>query len=230
MQVELISPDRHGFSCYRAEPSGRPIGAVLVIQEIFGVNEHIRSVCDRYAAEGYLALAPALFDRIQPGIELGYGAEDRAQAMELAFKRLDIEQALLDIQTTIDSLGDSTRVGVVGFCFGGLLAWLSACELDHVGAVSCYYPGGIIRYKDCQPHCPVQLHFGAKDTLIPVADAETIARQHPQAEVYLYEASHGFNCDKRESYDAVAAKLAFARTLRFLGNYLQERNSSRTPA
>lgn len=216
MHIELVSPDQHRFSCYVATPEVAPVAAVaavLVIQEIFGVNEHIRAVCDRYAAAGYLALAPALFDRVRPGVELGYGPDDREKAVELAFKALKMEQAMLDIQTAIDHLAASHKVGVVGYCFGGLLAWLAACELNHVSAVSSYYGGGIIRYKACQPHCPVQLHFGKLDKLIPISDVEVIRELHPQVGVFLYEAGHGFNCDKRDSYQPDAAKLALQRSL-----------------
>ncbi|HET8706751.1 MAG TPA: dienelactone hydrolase family protein [Pseudomonadales bacterium] len=221
MFIQLTSPDQHSFACYLATPVGATKGAVVVLQEIFGVNEHIRSVCERYAAEGYVALAPALFDRIRPGVELGYGPEDRAEAVALAFKQLTIEQALMDIQTAVDHAAERARVGVVGYCFGGLLAWLSACQLGRIDAVSAYYGGGIARYKDAVPRCPVQLHFGKEDALIPLADVEAMRAAHPAVEVFLYDAGHGFNCDQRESFHAHAAAQALTRTLEFFGRNLK---------
>lgn len=220
MSLQLISPDQHKFDCYEAMPAGKSRGTVVVIQEIFGVNAHIRAVCDQYAAAGYRALAPALFDRIRPGIELGYGPEHRDEAMSLAFKQLTLEQALMDIQTAVKYAGEKTGTAIVGYCFGGLLAWLSACELEQVAAVSSYYGGGIGRFKEKRPRCPVQLHFGRQDTVIPLADVEALQALHPAVEIFLYDAGHGFNCDQRPSYDAPSAELALARTLALFEKHL----------
>ena len=220
MQIDLVSPDEHRFSCYVAKPKFEAKAAILVIQEIFGVNEHIRAVCDRFANEGYLALAPALFDRIEPNIELGYSQEEMPKAFDLAFKQLKLEDALVDIQTAIEYLANGKKVGVVGYCFGGLLAWLAACELNKVSAVSSYYGGGIIRYNQCQPHCAVQLHFGKQDKVIPLSDVETIRSTHSDVEIFLYEAGHGFNCDKRPAFHAESSELAFTRTNALFKRYL----------
>lgn len=222
MPLTLTSPDHHTFSCFEATPDHSPKGAVIVIQEIFGVNAHIRAVCEHYAKQGYRAIAPALFDRIRPGVELGYGPEDRPEAMELAFKQLTLEQALQDIQTTIDHAAATLKVGVVGYCFGGLLTWLAACKLNNVAAVSSYYGGGIGRYKEKKPRCPVQLHFGKLDPLIPLAEVEALRGLHPECEVFLYEAGHGFNCDQRPSFESHSSHLALTRTLALFEKHLTQ--------
>ncbi len=204
--------DGFGLGAYVAEPE-KVRGVVVVIQEIFGVNAHIREVADSYALEGYLAIAPQLFDRVEPGIELGYTDEDMGKGIELAFSKLDLEATVADLQSVITYAEQFGKVGVVGYCFGGLLTWLSACRLSGVTAAASYYGGGIVNQLDCQPQCPLIMHFGELDAHIPLSDVEKIQSANPDVPVYVYPADHGFNCNHRGSYDAEAAALARKRTL-----------------
>lgn len=221
MQIELTSPDQHTFTCYVAAPLTTPTAAIVVLQEIFGVNAHIRAVCDRFAAEGYLAVAPALFDRVKRGVELGYGPEHRNEAMDLAFQRLTLDQALQDIQTTVTHLAKTHKVGVTGYCYGGLLSWLSACQASQLSAAVAYYGGGIGRFKERQPQCPMLMHFGKQDMLIPMGDVEALQALHPQVSIHIYDAGHGFNCDSRPSFEPHSAQLALQRTLHFFAQWLK---------
>ena len=220
-QISLRGADDFEFGVYRAAPSGQPRGAVVVLQEIFGVNSHIRAVADGYADEGYLALAPQIFDRVARGVELGYGQQDLGRGVEIAFQQLDHQAALADIGTTVEAAaGQGLRVGVVGYCFGGLLAWRAACELDGVAAAVCYYGGGIARERDRHARCPVMMHFGERDAHIPLEDVDGIREAQPAATIYVYPADHGFNCDQRDSFDAGSAELARSRTLEFFAREL----------
>ena len=218
--VLLRSSDGFEFSAYQALPEGAPKAGMLVIQEVFGVNAHIREVADGYAAEGYAALAPQLFDRVEPGLELGYGEADLERGVEIAFQKLRMPNTLADLQAAADHLAQYGKVGAVGYCFGGLLAWLSACELRGLAAVACYYGGGIAGEAARQPRCPVIMHFGEQDPHIPLADVERIKAAQPQLPVHLYPADHGFNCDHRASYQAESAALARQRSLAFFARSL----------
>jgi carboxymethylenebutenolidase len=220
-QIQLRSVDGFALGAYRAEPAGQPKGAVVVIQEIFGVNDHIRQVADGYAAEGYVAIAPQIFDRVARDVELGYEQADMGQGIELAFQKLDHKLALQDVQAAVDAAAADGGVGVVGYCFGGLLAWRAACELDGVSAAVSYYGGGVAREADRQPRCPVMMHFGENDAHIPLSDVEKVKGAQPLAEIHVYPADHGFNCDHRASYDAGSAKLARQRTLEFFAKHLE---------
>lgn len=211
-QITITASDGHELCAYRAEPAGRARGGVLVIQEIFGVNAHIRSVCDDYANEGYVALAPALFDRVEPHVELGYEGEDSKRGMATVMK-VRPEAALQDLQAGIDELGKTGKVGVVGYCYGGTMAFMAAGRLERVAAASCYYGGHIARQRDLKLRVPTILHFGEHDPMISMADVETIREAHPEATVYVYPAGHGFNCDARSSHHPESAKLARHRTL-----------------
>lgn len=214
----LMARDGHEFQAYLAAPPGKPRGAVVVLQEIFGVNSHIRAVTDSFAAEGYTAIAPALFDRIRRGIELGYGPEDRQQAIGY-MQQLKPEDTLKDVGAAAAAVKHSGRVGVVGYCWGGMLAYLAACELPIACAV--VYYGKAANHLDRKPRHPVMYHFGTLDKSIPVSDADKIKAAHPQGQLYLYEgADHGFNCDQRATYNAAAAALARQRTLEFFARYL----------
>lgn len=218
--ISLQSADSFSFEAYEAVPDGTPKGYVVVIQEIFGVNVHIREVCDGFAASGYHAVAPAIFDRVEKGVELGYGEDDMARGVEIARGKLNIPDALADLQATIDYLAEKGKVGVVGYCFGGLLTWLAACSLNNVACASGYYGGGIAQQKDLKPRVPVILHFGEKDVHIPMSDVQAIREAQPDVPVYVYSADHGFNCDHRGSYDAEAASLARERTLDLFATHL----------
>ena len=218
--IQLKAPDGFQLGAYVAEPVASPLGAVVVIQEIFGVNQHIREVTDGYAAAGYYAIAPKIFDRIEADIELGYEADDMGKGVELAFQKLAMPTTLSDIQTAINVAAEHGKVGVVGYCFGGLLTWLSACDLDGVDAASSYYGGGVAGQMDKSPKCPVIMHFGELDAHIPMTDVETVRQAQPETPVYVYAADHGFNCDHRASYDSAAAATALERTLAHFSDHL----------
>jgi carboxymethylenebutenolidase len=217
-RIELKAADGHTLSAYRAGDAAARRGLV-VVQEIFGVNHHIRNVCDRFAAEGYLAVAPALFDRAQRGIELGYTQEDIARGREWRAKLTD-DGVLADITAAAEALGARKR-GIVGYCFGGTVAWWGATRTELFGAAVGWYGGAIVATRTATPHCPVQLHFGETDTSIPLADVEAIRAAQPGVEIYVYpHAGHGFGCDERASYNPEAAKLAQSRTLAFFAKHL----------
>ena len=213
VNVTLEAADGFDLGAYVAQPEGQAKGAVVVIQEIFGVNQHIREVTDGYAAQGYYAIAPKIFDRIEKDIELGYEEADMGKGIELAFQKLDHAAALGDIQTAINAAGEQGKVGVVGYCFGGLMTWLAACTLDGVSAASSYYGGGVAGQMDKSPKCPTIMHFGELDAHIPMSDVEAVKAAQPDVPVYVYNADHGFNCNHRGSYDENAAKTALDRTL-----------------
>jgi len=222
----LAAADGFQLSAYVAEPAGRPRGAIVVLQEIFGVNSHIRSVADRFAAEGYLAVAPATFDRARPGVELGYTEDDMKAGFELktAVEALPGAGVLQDIQAAIDHAAKASggKVGIIGFCWGGLLAWRSACLLKGLSAAVPYYGGGMTAEAEAarQPQCPVLAHFGDQDHWIPLEGIESFKKAHPEVQVHVYAAHHGFNCDQRGAYDRAAADLARERTLAFLADKL----------
>lgn len=218
--IRLTAADGHSFSAYLVEPvpmpSG-PKGAIVIVQEIFGVNGHIRTVCEDYAREGYRTLAPALFDRAAPGVELGYQPEDIQQGRALRGKVPD-DKAVMDIAAAIAHLGG--KAGVVGYCWGGTIAWLAATRLKPAAAV-CYYGGGIAAAAAERPGCPVIMHFGEQDKGIPMTDVEKVRKAHPDMSVFTYPAGHGFNCTERGDFDAESAALAQARSLNFLEKYLR---------
>lgn len=222
--VDLQATDGFSFPAYVAQPTGQPKGAVVVLQEIFGVNSHIRSVADGYANEGYLAVAPSTFHRVKPGVELGYTQDDMSAgfALKTAVEALPTPGVLQDIQAAIRHAGQAGKVGIVGYCWGGLLTWRSACTLDGLSAAVCYYGGGMTTPDEAarQPKVPTMAHFGEKDHWIPLESVEAFRKAHPEVEVHVYKADHGFNCDQRGSYDAAAAKLARERTVAFFAKHL----------
>lgn len=224
-KVKIRSADGFSLGAYCAAPDGEPAGAVVVIQEIFGVNGHIREVVDGYARSGYFAIAPQLFDRLEPDVELGYEGADMQRGIQLAIQQLDRNLALQDLKATVAfAAGESGKgaVGVVGYCFGGLMSWLCACELDGVSGAVCYYGGGIAGAAELEPRCPVLMHFGERDAHIPMSDVEKIRKAQPGVSVQVYPADHGFNCDHRASYDKASADLALERTLDFFHKHLQD--------
>lgn len=218
-KIQIRSQDGFAVGAYTAAPA-QPKGAVVVIQEIFGVNAHIRSVVDGYADAGYYAIAPQIFDRVGRDIELGYEEADMGRGIEIAFQKLDRTLALQDIQAAIETASVHGRVGVVGYCFGGLLTWLAACELEGVSAASSYYGGGVAGELDRSARCPVIMHFGELDAHIPLSDVEKVKAAQPDVEVFVYSADHGFNCDHRGSFDEAAATLARSRTLELFEKHL----------
>jgi carboxymethylenebutenolidase len=217
--INLKAADGHDFKAYQAMPSGKPRGAIIVIQEIFGVNDHIRNVADGYAADGYVAIAPALFDRIAPGIELGYTPADIQAGFGHKGATAE-DKALMDIQAAVNEVTKHGKVGIVGYCFGGYLSWMSAARVSGLAASAPYYGGGMPDKAGEHPKCPVMMHFGERDSYIPLTGVNALKTAHPAAQVFLYAADHGFNCDQRGSYDAPSAALARERTLAFFGKWV----------
>ena len=214
----IMARDGHEFQAWLAAPPGRPRGALLVIQEIFGVNGHIRAVTDQFAAEGYTAIAPSLFDRVRRGIELGYTAADMQEGSGYR-TQLDPEGTRRDLAAALAVVKHSGRAGAVGYCWGGSLAYLAAGQLPLACAV--VYYGRVVSYLDQKPRCPVMYHYGTEDKGIPLADVERIRTAYPEAPIYTYAgAGHGFNCEQRASYDPQAATLARTRTLEFFARYV----------
>jgi carboxymethylenebutenolidase len=222
--TELKVPDGQAIPAYVAQPAGQPKGGIVVIQEIFGVNQHIREVTDGYAAQGYLAVAPAIFHRVKPQVELGYQPDDMSAGMALkaATEALPSPGVMQDIQAAIELAAQAGKVGIVGFCYGGLLTWRAACTLDGLSAAVPYYGGGSTTPDEIkrQPKVPVLAHFGDKDKHISLESVEAFKKAHPEVEVHIYSADHGFNCDHRGSYNEPAAKLARDRTLEFFAKHL----------
>jgi carboxymethylenebutenolidase len=218
--ITLTAEDGHRLSAYEARPTGKPRGGLVVIQEIFGVNGHIRRVSDGYAADGYHVVAPALFDRVGKDIQLGYSEADIAKGREIRGK-VTWEQALADVAAAQARTKPSGKVGIVGYCWGGTVTWVSTTRLDGFAAGSSYYGGGIGNFAAERPKCPVICHFGEKDKAIPREEVEKVkAARHPNVEVHMYPADHGFNCDERGSFDAASAKRARERTLAFFRTHI----------
>ncbi|MEX1037092.1 MAG: dienelactone hydrolase family protein [Sneathiella sp.] len=214
--IELTAVDGHKFAAYKVTPDTTPKGVVVIVQEIFGVNSHIKDVCDGYAKAGFVAIAPALFDRIGPNIQLDYAPADVEQGLKYKNQVTD-DDALKDIDAAAKEIGTSGDVSVIGYCWGGSLAYLSACRLSSIDKAVGYYGGQVAQNIAEAPKVPVMLHFGNKDASIPMSAVEEVKTTRPDIPVYVYAAGHGFNCDKRGSYDAEAAKLALERTLDFIG-------------
>jgi carboxymethylenebutenolidase len=227
--VELQAADGHTLSAYVAEPAGAPRGGIVVVQEIFGVNSHIRSVADGYAKDGYLAIAPAIFDRVQRGYETGYEQADVQKGMEFVGK-LNFDDVLKDVAAAVEyahaGLGADARsakaasVGLVGFCYGGTLAWLAAAKVPGLAAVVGYYGGYIPNFIESTPQVPTLLHFGEHDQHPSPEGARKTLAAHPEVAGHFYDAGHGFNCDQRGSFNAAAATLARERTLEFFRTHV----------
>ncbi len=217
--IELKPEGAGPIAAWRADPAGAARGGIVVIQEIFGVNAHIREVTDRFAAAGYLAVAPAIFDHVEKGFDVGYDPDSRARGMAVVGK-VDFEQVLRDAAAAIAVAKEGGKVGIVGYCFGGSVAWAAAARLAGLSAAVGYYGGQILAMKALEPKVPTMLHFGEKDQHIPVAGVRELAAAHPDVPVHIYPADHGFNCDHRASYDAPSAALAWDRTLEFFGKHL----------
>lgn len=215
-QLSLTTTDQHKLGAYRADPVGKPRGGIVVVQEIFGVNRHIRAVCDRLAALGYVAIAPAVFDRFVRDFESGYTPDEVAHARSY-IGNIHFGKMMRDLAAAQADIKDAGPFGVVGFCLGGTAAYLAACKLPGLSAAVGYYGGGVAKFIDETPACPVQLHFGSEDQGIPLSSVEEIKQKRPELEVYIYEgAAHGFNCDERASYNGGAAALAWSRMQEFL--------------
>jgi carboxymethylenebutenolidase len=220
--LELTASDHFKLGAYRAEPKTAPKGAVVVIQEIFGVNHHIRTVCDRLSGEGYVAIAPSIFDRIEPNFTSGYSPDEIAIARKFVANP-DWAAMLRDTQAAIDAVRDVGPVGIIGFCLGGSIAYAAATKLSGLEAAIGYYGGAVVRFADDKPRVPTQLHFGEKDAGIPLTDVETIKAKRPDVEIFVYPgAQHGFHCDERASYDKASADMAWPRSMAFFARHLKK--------
>lgn len=224
--VKLKADDGQELGAYVATPAHEPIGALVVVQEIFGVNRSIRKVADDYAAAGLVAIAPALFDRFEKNVELGYGPEDMQRAFQYFYPKLDPNVSLLDVAAAFHHVKQAGKpTGVLGFCYGGLMSWVSAIRGENLkmqpDCCVCYYPGGVGRFAQEEPVCPVLMNFGANDEHIGKDQVDAVRAAHPDVEIYLYEAAgHAFANPDRPSYVAAAANLADERSLAFLKNNL----------
>jgi carboxymethylenebutenolidase len=219
--IELTAADGHVLAAHRAAPEVPPLGAVVVVQEIFGVNDHIRAVADRFAAAGYLAIAPALFDRRERGVELGYDAPGLEKGAATAWD-LPLEQPLTDLRAAAEAVGrevgGAANVGIVGFCWGGMLSCAMASRHGaDVAAAVAYYPSMAAKVlRTDQPNIPLLVHLGDRDQRVTIEDGLTLAQRWPDATFHRYDAGHGFNCDRRPDFDPEASSLAWERTLAFL--------------
>jgi carboxymethylenebutenolidase len=218
--ITLTAEDGHQFSAYRAEPAGTPRGGIVVIQEIFGVNQHIRKVTDSFAVEGYLCLAPAIFDRVDRNFEIGYTPADVDHGRATRGK-IQLDDMVADIRAAVKALqAEKLKVGVVGYCLGGTLAWLSSTRIDGVAAAVGYYGGGVAASATETPRGPVLLHWGETDASIPPDHWETVKKAHPSVPMHVYPAGHGFHCDERGSFHAESSQLAHQRTLAFFRQHV----------
>ncbi len=218
--LTLTAEDGHRLAAYKAAPAGAPLGALVVVQEIFGVNSHIKRTTDGFAADGYVALAPALFDRVERDYETGYTQADIDRGRAVRGK-LSIDHAVMDVRAAVRELARTgLKVGVAGYCFGGTIAWLAATRIDGVAAAVGYYGGGVAAAAGEQPRCPVMLHFGETDASIPKEHWEKVRAHHPKLPVHVYPAGHGFNCDERGGYHPESARLARERTIAFFRQHL----------
>ena len=222
--ITLTAADGFESSAYVSAPPHAPKGAIVVLQEIFGVNSHIRSVADGYAAAGYLAIAPSTFDRVEPNVQIGYTPEDmkRGSGLKAAVEALPPPGVLQDIQAAVDFAASAGKVGIVGYCWGGLLVWRAAEQVRGLSAAVTYYGGGMTMGSEPsrRPAVPTMAHFGNQDTHISLESVKAFEQAQPQVEVHLYAANHGFNCDQRGSYDAGAAATALERSLYHFGKHV----------
>jgi carboxymethylenebutenolidase len=217
--IEITASDGHTFAAYRADPEGAPRGAILVIQEAFGVNPHIRRMADTYAKEGYLAIAPALYDRVERGVDVGYTGEDREKGIA-CMQASNFDDVMKDVEATRQLASEAGKVGVTGWCWGGSVTFLAACRLDGLACASSYYGGRVPDYNDETPRCPLDFHWGETDASIPMDKVRAVEAAHPDLTSKVYPAGHGFNCDDRDSYHKESAELAHKRTLELFAKHI----------
>jgi carboxymethylenebutenolidase len=217
--IQLKASDGHEFYAYVAEPAGKPRGLVVIAPEIFGINKHIQSVADGYAADGYLSIAPALFDRIQRKYDTGYSQPEIMAGVEV-MKKMSFDHAMLDVAAVLKFGQSAGKAAIVGYCWGGVVAWLAASRVPGFSCSAPYYGGGIPNFLTEKPLCPVMFHFGETDQSIPMEKAKAVVAAYPNEQAFFYPADHGFNCDHRGSYNAESAKLARERTLGMIRKYV----------
>lgn len=211
--IEMTMTDGAKIGVYHVEPRAARRGGLVLIQEIFGVTEHIKELSDGYADEGYEVLAPSLYDREEPGFQASYEPQDIQRALKIARGGHPFELSIADAQVCIDALKGKGAVFITGYCYGGSVSWAAACKCEGLAAASCYYGGNIPAMAEWEPKCPVILHFGKKDHGIPMEAVDKVRAAHPDVPVYIYDAGHGFNSDRRADYNEDAAKLGKQRTL-----------------
>jgi carboxymethylenebutenolidase len=217
--MELTAADGHKFEAYLCEPAGKPRGALVVLMEIFGVNSHIKHVAEDFAKDGYLAIAPQMFDRVQRGLDIGYTAPEIEIGRGI-MQKMKLEDAMKDIAAAIDQVKSAGKVGIVGYCWGGTAAWKAACSVPGLACSLPYYGGGIPGLIGEKPKCPVMFHWGETDHSIPLEKAREVAAAHADQIHYFYPAGHGFSCNQRGSYDDASSKLARTRTMDFLAKHV----------
>jgi len=217
--IQIKTADGHAFDAYVAQPQGKPRAALVVLQEIFGVNSHIKSLADGFAADGYLAIAPALFDRVQREFDTGYLPPEIHCGLTI-MQQLDLSQTMLDVAAAVAACQGAGKVGAVGYSWGGTVAWLSAAHVSGLACAVAYYPGGILNFADEAPRVPVLCHFGEEDISPLIDQARALAARYREITALYYPVGHGFNCDQRASYNADCARLAREDTLRFLAEHV----------
>jgi carboxymethylenebutenolidase len=217
--IELKAADGHKLAAWRAEPKGKPRGALIVVQEIFGVNSHIRGAADGYAADGYLAIAPAFFDRVERGLDIGY-SQPEIERGRTFIPKMQWDTVMKDAAAALDNVKAAGKVGIVGYCWGGTVSWMAASRLPGLAAAVTYYGGGITANSGEKPKCPVMSHWGETDHAIPLEGVKKFLGEHPEIASFTYPAGHGFNCDQRGSFHADSAKLARTRSLEFLRKHV----------
>jgi len=217
--VELKAADGHRLAAFRIKPEGEPRGAIVVVEEIFGVNRHIRAVASRYAGLGYLTVAPSLFDRTERGVELAYNEEGFRRGRDLAGATTP-EALMSDMTAAVQSVASAGRVGTVGYCFGGAVVWAAAANIEGLSCAVSYYGSRILSLRDQTPQVPVMMHVGEEDESFPVEQVREIAGEHDNVTLHEYEAGHGFACDHREHFAPQPAATALARTLAFFGEHI----------
>ncbi|MDA0656856.1 MAG: dienelactone hydrolase family protein [Proteobacteria bacterium] len=219
-RIDLTASDGHTFGAWKAAPSGAPKGALLVIQEAFGVNAHIREMVDKYAGEGYLALAPQLYDRVERDVDVGYVGEDRERGIA-CMKAMNFDDAMRDVEAARDAIASGGKIGITGWCWGGSISWLAACRVSGLAASVPCYGGRIPDFKDETPKCPVMFQWGETDASLPLDKVEEVRAAQPGTIHHIYPgAGHGFTCDHRESYHEASAKLAHERSMAFFAEHL----------
>lgn len=211
--TSMTMDDGQSIGVYHVEPEGERRGGLVLVQEIFGVTEHIREQCDRFAAEGYEVLSPALFDREAPGLEATYEQDDVQRCVRIARELHPFDRSVADTRACIDALSRKGPCFITGYCYGGSVTWAAACRCDGLAAASGYYGSLIPQLADEEPLCPTILHFGKHDPGIPMEGVERVDSRHPEVEVFVYDAGHGFNSDRRKDHHPESARLAWERTL-----------------
>jgi len=217
--INLVSGDGASIGCYQVKAEGARKGGLVLVMEIFGVTDHIKDMCDLFAGQGYDVLSPQLYDRQIQDFQASYSQQDIQKSIDYR-ARNTYDNTVLDVQMCIGRLraDDSEKTFVTGYCYGGSVAWLAACRADGLDAASCYYGGAIKDFIGEKPRCPTICHFGEKDKGIPMEDVRRIEKAHPEVTVYVYDADHGFNSDRRDNYDEASARLALKRTLELFGS------------